>query len=402
MIMECYTKIDKDFYYIGYSDRRINLFENVYPVPEGVSYNSYLLLDNKTVLFDTVDHSVSSVYMDNLSALLGERPLDYVVVNHVEPDHSATLGLVLEKYKTAKVVCTKQASILLGQFFDTDFSERIVDIETLGELETGKHKFIFVKAPMIHWPEVMVTFDTATGTLFSADAFGSFGAVAGSIYADAVPFDEKTKEMYRRYYTNIVGKYGNFVQNALKTLGSLEIKRICPLHGRIWRKNISQLIEIYDKWSKFESEEQGVVIAYASVYGGTELACNLLANKLGSLGVEKIEMFDVSVTDASYILSSIMKYSHVVFASTTYNMGIFVKMEDLLNDFVAHMFKNKKIAVVENGSWSPVAKSLILKKLEGLKGNTIFESSLTVKSKIKKSQMAEIETLAEEIAKSFD
>jgi flavorubredoxin len=371
-------------------------------VPEGVSYNSYLLLDNKTVLFDTVDHSVSSVYMDNLSALLGERPLDYVVVNHVEPDHSATLGLVLEKYKTAKVVCTKQASILLGQFFDTDFSERIVDIETLGELETGKHKFIFVKAPMIHWPEVMVTFDTATGTLFSADAFGSFGAVAGSIYADAVPFDEKTKEMYRRYYTNIVGKYGNFVQNALKTLGSLEIKRICPLHGRIWRKNISQLIEIYDKWSKFESEEQGVVIAYASVYGGTELACNLLANKLGSLGVEKIEMFDVSVTDASYILSSIMKYSHVVFASTTYNMGIFVKMEDLLNDFVAHMFKNKKIAVVENGSWSPVAKSLILKKLEGLKGNTIFESSLTVKSKIKKSQMAEIETLAEEIAKSFD
>ncbi len=400
--MECYTKIDDDLFYVGYSDRRINLFENVYPVPEGVSYNSYLLLDEKTVLFDTVDHSVSSVFFANLKAILKDRQLDFVVVNHVEPDHTSSLQMVLECYPNAKVVCTKQASVMLGQFMAIDLSERVLDIETLQTLNSGKHEFVFVKMPMIHWPEVMATLDKTTGTLFSADAFGSFGAISGSIFADSVEFDEKVKETYRRYYTNIVGKYGMFVQNTLKQLGSVNLKRICPLHGRIWRKDLEKLISLYDKWSKFESEQRGVVIVYASVYGGTELACNLLANKLCELGTLNISMFDVSVTDNSYLLSEFMKNSHIVFASTTYNMGIFVKMEELVSDFVSHDFKNKTIAIIENGSWAPTAKNLILKRLESLKNITILDNSVTLKSTVKSETKTQLDLLAQTIANSMN
>ena len=399
--MHCYTKIDDDLFYIGFSDRRINLFENVYPVPEGISYNSYLLLDDKTVLFDTVDHSVSSVFIDNLNYLLGERGLDYVVVNHIEPDHSATLKYVIEKYNEAKIVCTKQAQTMMGQFFNIKSDDRFILIENTPELIVGKHTLSFTNMPMVHWPEVMVTFDKFTGTLFSADAFGAFGAIAGNIFADSVVFDEIQKEMYRRYYTGIVGKYGMFVQNALNSLSSLPIKRICPLHGRIWRKNLNKILELYDKWSKFENEQKGVTIAYASVYGGTELASNILANALAERGITNIDMFDVSVTDKSYLLSSIMKNSHLVLASTTYNMGLFVKMEELIDDLIAHNFQNKVVGIIENGSWAPTAKSLIIKKLETLKNMNILKTSITIKSKPKQSQLIEIIALADEIVKTM-
>lgn len=399
--MECYTKLDNELYYIGYSDRRIDLFENVYPVPEGVSYNSYLLLGEKNVLFDTVDKSVYDVFFDNLRFLLAGKTLDYVIVNHVEPDHSATLRTVLELYKEARVICTSAAKTMIENFFSINLSSRADVIENVPELVVGDHKLKFVKTPMVHWPEVMVTYDEKTGTLFSADAFGSFGAVAGSVYADSVNFDEKEIETYRRYYTNIVGKYGTQVQSAINNLSGLKLNRICPLHGKIWRKDIDKLLYLYTKWANFTPEEQGVVILYASVYGGTERVCNLLANEICSQTEKPIEMYDVSKTHASYLLSRVMKYSHVVLASTTYNMGIFVNMENFVNDLVAHNFQNRTVAVIENGSWAPTASGLILKKLEGLKNIKLLSSRITIKSAIKPEQFSEVQTMAKEIVESL-
>ena len=399
--MECFTKIDEDLFYVGYSDRRIDLFENVYPVPEGVSYNSYLLMDEKNVLFDTVDKSIYDVFFDNLKFLLAGKKLDYVIVNHVEPDHSATLKTVLEMFPDARVICTSSAKQMIENFFTISLDGRVDVIENVPELSTGKHKLKFVKAPMVHWPEVMVTYDETTGTLFSADAFGSFGAVVGSIYADSVTLDEKELEYYRRYYTNIVGKYGAQVQNALKALSTLKINRICPLHGKIWRKDIDKLLSLYSKWSNFEPEQIGVVILYASIYGGTERACNLLANEIAGLTDKPVEMYDVSKTDGSYLLSHIMKYSHVVFASSTYNTGIFIKMEDLLSDVVAHNFQNRVVAFIENGSWAPAATNLMKKKLEPLKNMKYINAELTIKSTVKPEQLEQIKTLAKEISESL-
>lgn len=394
--MVSYKQIDEDLFYVGFSDRRIELFENLYPVPEGISYNSYLLLDKKTALFDTVDHSVSEVFLDSVKALLGKRKLDYLIVNHVEPDHSATINEILSVYPNAKVVCTKQAKILIEQFFDTSISERYVDIDESPELVLGNHALSFVKAPMVHWPEVMVTFDKTTGTLFSADAFGSFGAISGNIYADNVEFDAEQKEMYRRYYANIVGKFGMFVQNALSALTKLGIKRICPLHGRIWRVNLGELISLYDKWSRYEAEEEGVVIVYGSIYGHTEFACTILANELASRGV-KVQMIDVSKTDSSYILSAIMKYSHIVLASVTHNLNIFPKMESLVSEVVQHNIQNKTVAIIENGSWAATAGGQIKNKLENLKNINFINTSLTIKSAIKPEQFETIKKMADEL-----
>ncbi len=396
--MESYRKLDEDLFYVGFSDRRIELFENLYPVPEGVSYNSYLLLDKKTALFDTVDHSVSEKFILSVKELLGKRKLDYLIVNHVEPDHSATIKEILMAYPNAKVVCTKQAKILIEQFFDLNLTEKHFDIDANPELVLGSHTLTFAKTPMVHWPEVMVTFDKLTGTLFSADAFGSFGALSGDIYADDIVFDAEIKEMYRRYYANIVGKFGNFVQNALSSLAKLGIKRIFPLHGRIWRKNLGELISLYDKWSKYEAEEQGVVIAYASIYGNTEFACNVLANELACHGV-KVKMFDVSKTDSSYILSTIMKYDRIVFASATHNLNIFPKMEDLLNEVVQHNIQNKTFAIIENGSWAPTAGGQMKNKLLALKNNNFIETSLTIKFALKNEQLEVIKKISDELAR---
>lgn len=396
--MHCYTKIDEDLFYVGYSSRRINLFENVYPVPEGISYNSYLLTDEKTALFDTVDSSVVGVFMENLKAVLSGRKLDYLVVNHVEPDHSWAIKAVLSEYGDVKIICSALAKKMIEQFFGSDVASRVSVIETMTELDLGKHKISFIKAPMVHWPEVIFSYDKTNKTLFSADAFGSFGAIVGSLFADDFDFDEKTIEMYRRYYINIVGKYGMPVQNVLKAASGIDIERICPLHGRIWRKDLKKIIDLYDKWSSFEPERQGVLIAYASVYGGTELVANKLANCLARVGVSDTSMFDVSVTHPSYLLSELAKYSHLVLASTTYNMGIFVNMENLVNDIVSHAFENRKVVVIENGSWAPSAKNLIVEKLKPLKNFEIIDSTLTVKSTLGGEQESDIEKIAQTIA----
>ena len=397
-----YRKITNDLYYIGASDRRLNLFENVYPLSNGVSYNSYLLIDEKTVLFDTVDKSVSSVFMENISHILGDRSLDIIIVNHMEPDHSATLATLAHSYPTAKIVTTAMAKTMISQFFDCDFADRITVVKEGDTLNTGSHNLQFVSAPMVHWPEVMVTYDSTDKILFSADAFGTFGALSGNIFDDELDFNSDCEMEARRYYTNIVGKYGAQVQALLKKAKTLDIQMVCALHGPIIRKNIGWFVEKYDKWSSYTPEEDGVVIAYASIYGNTENVANVFATKLAENGIRNIKMYDVSVTHPSYVIAEIFKYSHLVLLSSTYNAGIFVNMENLLHDLLAHNFQNRKVCIVENGSWAITSGALMKKMLENCKNVEIIGETLTVKSALKSEQLEEIDLFVNKIIGSMN
>ena len=342
-------QINDDVTYVGASDRKLALFEAVYPLVNGVSYNSYLVNDEKTVLLDTVDRSVSGVFFENIAHVLDGRKLDYVIVNHMEPDHAATLGELVLRYPEVKIVSNAKVVAMIKQFFDFDVDARVQVVAEGDTFSTGKHTFTFAMAPMVHWPEVMVTFDTTDGILYSADAFGTFGALAGNVFADEVDFENKWLDEARRYYTNIVGKYGPQVQMALKKALALDIKMICPLHGPIWRENIAWFVDKYNKWSTYTPEDNTVLIAYASIYGGTENAANILASELAKKGIKNIAMTDVSVTHPSYIISEAFRCSHIVFAAPTYNAGIFTPMETLLLDLAAHNLQNRTVAFIENG-----------------------------------------------------
>ncbi len=398
--MHCTKKITDDLVYIGGNDRKLSLFEAVYPVPKGVSYNSYLLRDEKTVLFDTVDSSVSGIFFENLAYELDGRPLDYVVVHHMEPDHSATLWQLLTAHPETKVVTSAKAATLIAQFFDTLPAERLVTIKEGDTLETGKHTFSFIAAPMVHWPEVMMSYDTTDKILFSADAFGTFGAPEGAIFADEVDFMGEYLSEARRYYTNIVGKYGAQVQAVLKKAAGIDIKMICPLHGFVWRREIDTFIQKYDLWSKYEPEEKGVLIAYTSVYGGTAAAAELAAEKLRQKGIKTV-MYDASMTHTSYIVSESFRFSHMIIATTTYNNGIFIKMEELLHDLVAHNFCSKTVGIIENGSWSPVAGKLIRAMLEPCKDVKILDEQVTIKSAMKSENEATLDSMINKIAEDF-
>lgn len=394
--------ITKDLFWVGANDRRPSVFEGVYPVPRGISYNSYILLDDKTVLLDTVDKSVNHNFFENIEFVLKGRTLDYIVINHMEPDHCAEIENLVKKYPEIKIVCNSKIKTMIGQFFDFNLPEEQWNIVKEGDtLETGHHKLTFIFAPMVHWPEVMVTYDTVDKILFSADAFGSFGAVDGSIFADEVDFEHRYMDEARRYYTNIVGKYGPQVQSLLKKASSIDIKMICPLHGYVWRKDLGIFIEKYSKWSSYEPEIQSVMIAYASVYGATKNAVEILAGKLADRGVKNIEIFDVSITHPSYILSEAFKYSHLVFASTTYNMGIFVNMENLLRDISAHNLQNRKVAIIENGSWAPNSGKLMTEIISGWKNTQIIGNKVQIKSSVKTNTIEELEILAQEISKTI-
>ena len=326
--MESIRKITEDLYFVGANDRRIALFENIYPVENGVSYNSYLLMDEKTVLLDTVDKNASSEFLTNVKAVLKERNLDYIVVNHMEPDHCAMIEEIVDRYPDVKVVANQKTVNMIKQFFNFDIDSRVVLVKENDTLNTGKHTLAFVMAPMVHWPEVMVTYDTEDKILFSADAFGTFGAIDGNLYTDEVNYERDWLDENRRYFTNIVGKYGPQVQAVLKKASALDIEMICPLHGHIWRdkKDIAFILDKYNLWSTYTPEEKSVVIAYASIYGHTETAANILANTLADKGAKHIRVYDVSKTDPSYIISDAFKYSTLVFASITYNNEIFPKM----------------------------------------------------------------------------
>lgn len=394
-------QINDDVTYVGASDRKLALFEAVYPLVNGVSYNSYLVNDEKTVLLDTVDRSVSGVFFENIAHVLDGRKLDYVIVNHMEPDHAATLGELVLRYPEVKIVSNAKVVAMIKQFFDFDVDARAQVVAEGDTFSTGKHTFTFAMAPMVHWPEVMVTFDTTDGILYSADAFGTFGALAGNVFADEVDFENKWLDETRRYYTNIVGKYGPQVQMALKKALALDIKMICPLHGPIWRENIAWFVDKYNKWSTYTPEDNTVLIAYASIYGGTENAANILASELAKKGIKNITMIDVSVTHPSYIISEAFRCSHIVFAAPTYNAGIFTPMETLLLDLAAHNLQNRTVAFIENGSWAPISAKLMGDIVAKMKNMTVLASKATLKSTVKDAQREELKTLASEIAETL-
>lgn len=399
--MHCVKKVTDDLYWIGGSDRRLALFENVYPIPRGVSYNSYVLLDEKTVLLDTVDASISGLFFENLEYVLNGRTLDYLIVNHMEPDHCAVIGDVVRRYPDVKLVCNAKTVPMLKQFFNFPVEDRIVIVKEMDTLCTGKHTFAFVMAPMVHWPEAMVSYDTVDKILFSADGFGTFGAINGNLFADEVNFERDWLDDARRYFINIVGKYGVQVQNLLKKAATLEIKMICPLHGPVWRENLGWFIEKYDTWSSYKPEDQAVMIAYASIYGNTENAAEILASKLADKGVKNIAMYDVSVTDPSVIVSESFRCSHLVFAAPSYNGGIFTKMETVLSELKAHSLQNRTVAIMENGTWAPVAGRQMREIFAGMKNIELLEEGVTIRSAVKEAQEASLEALAEKIASSL-
>ena len=399
--MYCVKSIKDDLFWVGGSDRRLALFENDYPIPRGVSYNSYILLDEKTVLFDTIDRALTEQFFENMEHVLDGRALDYVVVNHMEPDHCSTLGEIVRRYPDVKVVCNAKTVPIIKQFYNFDIDSRVEIVKEKDTFNTGKHTFTFVMAPMVHWPEVMVTYDMTDKILYSADAFGTFGAMNGNLFADEVNFEREWLDDARRYYTNIVGKYGPSVQTLLKKAADLDIQMICPLHGPVWREKIGWYIETYQTWSSYAPEEKAVMIAYGSIYGNTENAAEILACKLADLGVKNIQMYDVSVTHPSVIISEAFRCSNLVFASSTYNGGIFNNMEHLLMDLKAHNLQNRTVAIIENGSWGVMSGKLMAEIIGGMKNMNILEQKVTLKSSLKENQMAELEQLAEAIVASM-
>ncbi|MCB6694586.1 FprA family A-type flavoprotein [Agathobaculum butyriciproducens] len=400
--MHSTRKVKDDLIYVGGSDRRLSRFENLFPIPKGVSYNSYVLLDEKTVLFDTADESISRQYIENVIHALNGRPLDYMVVQHMEPDHCAMIDDMLRRYPEAKMVCSAKAVGMFAQFYGTDVAARALVVKEGDKLSTGEHTLHFVMAPMVHWPEVMVTYDEKDKILFSADAFGTFGALAGNIFNDEITFDTVWMNDARRYYTNIVGKYGVQVQALLKKAASLDIEMICPLHGPIWRKDLGLLLEKYQKWSTYEPEDKTVMIAYATMYGNTENAANVLAGMLADKGVKNIAMYDVSETDVSELVAESFRCSHLVLAAPTYNSRIQPKMEAYLSDIKALNLQNRTVAVIDNGTWAATAGKQMIGTLEGMKNMTILENTISIKSALAENQLGALEALADELAKQVN
>ena len=397
--MRCVRKVTEDLYWVGANDKRLALFENIHPIPRGTSYNAYVLLDEKTVLFDTADWSVCRQFLENVEYVLDGRSLDYVVTNHMEPDHMASLEEVLLRYPGAQVICTERATMMMSQF-GFDIEQQIV----VGEgdsMSFGKHNVVFAMAPMVHWPEAMVTFDTTNGVLFSADAFGSFGSLDGKLFADEVNFERDWLDDARRYYTNIVGKYGPQVQNLLKKAAGLDIKIICPLHGPVWRENLDWFIDKYDKWSRYEPEEKGVMIAYASMYGNTESAAYILAGMLCERGVTNVTLHDVSVSHVSYLIADAFKYSHMALLSATYNLKVFPLMQAFIDDMKALNLQKRFAGVVGSGSWAPQAGPSMVEQLDAMKEFTVLNEQPTVLSSLNKSSYEQLEDLADSIVETL-
>lgn len=399
--MYCVRQITEDCWWLGASDRRLALFENVYPIPQGISYNSYLVLDEKTVLLDTADAAVGKQFFENLEHLLAGRKLDYVIVNHMEPDHAATLDELLRRFPEVQIVGNAKTLTMIGQFFDGDVSGQFVSVKEGETLTTGRHTFTFVMAPMVHWPETMVTYDAQEKILFSADAFGTFGALNGNIFADEVNFERDWLDDARRYYANIVGKYGVQVQNLLKKAAGLDIQYLCPLHGPIWQENIGWFVEKYQRWGSWMPEEQAVVIVYGSIYGHTQNAAEILAAQLAEKGVRNITMYDASKTDPSYLVSEAFRCSHLVVASATYNAGIYTPIETFLLELKAHALQNRTVALIENGTWAPQSGRLMGEIFASMKNVTVLEDTVSLKSSVKEPQRRSLLALADTLAQTL-
>ena len=395
-----YRKVTDDLYWVGGDDHRLSLFENIHPIPRGVSYNSYLLLDEKTVLFDTVDWSIGRQFLENVQAVLNGRNLDYLVINHMEPDHGASIEEIILRYPDVKIISTEKSFMLMRQFgFNID--GRIEEVSEGDTKSFGKHEVTFIAAPMVHWPEAMVTFDNTNGVLFSADAFGSFGALDGKLFNDEVDFERDWIDDARRYYTNIVGKYGPHVQSLLKKASGIDIKMICPLHGPVWRTNLGYFLDKYDKWSKYEPEEKGVMIVYASMYGNTESAVESLATKFVEKGIKNVVMYDVSSTHVSNLISETFRVSHVVLASVTYNLGIYPPMHNYLMDMKALNLQNRTFAIIENGSWACMSGNLMREFLEGMRDMTVLDDKVTLVSSMKEDNITDMDILVDSVMESM-
>ena len=393
--MHSVRKVTDDLYWVGANDHRLTLFENIHPIPQGVSYNAYLLKDEQTVLFDTVDWSACRQLLENLDYLLGDRQLDVLLINHMEPDHGASIEEILLRYPKCKVISTEKAFMFMRQFgFDIDEHE-LIEVSEGDTYCFGAHTVTFVSAPMVHWPEAMVTLDVTNGVLFSADAFGSFIALDGKLFNDEVNFDRDWLDEARRYYTNIVGKYGPQVQLLLGKAAAVldKIKIICPLHGPVWHTELGYIIDKYQHWSTYTPEDSdGVMVVYASMYGNTESAAQALAAKLVERGVNNVRVYDVSNTHVSYLISETFRCSHIVLASVTYNLGIYPVIKNYLEDMKALNLQNRTFAIVENGSWACKSGDLMQKFLdEEMKNMTVLNERVSLSSALSSEKEAELD-----------
>lgn len=382
--------VTNDIKYIGVNDHEIDLFEGQYIVPNGMAYNSYVIMDEKIAVMDTVDQNFTDEWFAKLETELAGRTPDYIVVQHMEPDHSANLANFMEKYPTATVVATAAAFNMMKNFFGKDYADRRMMVKEGDTLSLGKHELTFVMAPMVHWPEVMVTYDSTDKVLFAADGFGKFGALDRE-----EPWDDEA----RRYFIGIVGKYGLQVQKLLKVAGTLDIRKICSLHGPVLTENLGHYIEKYDIWSSYRPEEEGVVVAYTSVYGNTKKAAELLADKLKEKGCPKVVVYDLARDDMSAAVADAFRYSKLVLATLTYNAGIYPFMQDFINRLTERSFQNRTIGLIENGSWAPTAAKVMKGMFEKSKNITWTENNVKVMSAVKEENVKEIEALAEELCK---
>lgn len=397
-------QIAEDTFYVGVTDNKTSLFENIHPLPEGVSYNSYVILDEKTALMDTVDWNFAQNFFENVDHVLDGRDLDYIVINHFEPDHASSLGEMMLRYPNATLVMSTKGENFARNFgFDIDSHECIFAKEG-DTLELGKHTLTFVNAPMVHWPEVMVTLDLHTGVLYTADAFGTFGKLDGRLFDDEVDFEGEFLDHARRYFCNIVGKYGKPTMALLNKATPLmdKIKMFAPLHGPIWRSNLQYYIDKHVKWATYEPEEEGVLIVYGSMYGNTENVAEIMASELVKRGITKIKMYDASKTHHSYIIADAFKYSHILVASVTYNLTLYPPVKTLLEDMIMLNLQNRKVALVENGSWSPQSGRIMTEMFGQMKNMEILNGEFThFTSSLREDKYEEIMNLVDVIAKSL-
>ena len=383
-------KITNDIRYVGVNDHQVDLFEGQYVVPNGMSYNSYVILDEKIAVMDTVDAHFTHEWLDNITSVLGDRHPDYLIIQHMEPDHAANIANFMDVYRDTTIVSSKKAFAMMAQFFGTDYPDRQIIVKEGDSLTLGKHTLAFVEAPMVHWPEVIVTYDTCDKVLFSADGFGKFGALDVE-----EPWDDES----RRYFIGIVGKYGKQVQNLLKKAATLDIQTICPLHGPILTENLGHYLEKYDIWSSYKVESEGVMIAYTSVYGNTKKAAELLAQKLEEKGCPKVVVCDLAREDMAEAVEDAFRYGKLVLASITYNGEAFPFMRTFIENLTERNYQNRTIGLIENGSWAPTAAKVMKGMFEKSKNITWLENNVKIMSSLSDENVAEIDAMAEELCK---
>lgn len=386
------VKITNDIKYVGVNDHQVDLFEGQYVVENGMAYNSYVILDEKVAIMDTVDAHFTHEWLDNIENVLGDRQPDYLIIQHMEPDHSANIANFMQAYKNTTIVSSSKAFVMMKQFFGTDFEDRRIVVKEGDTLSLGKHTLAFVEAPMVHWPEVIVTYDTYDKVLFSADGFGKFGAL---------DVEEDWACEARRYFIGIVGKYGAQVQRLLKKAAGLDIQIICPLHGPILTENLGYYIRLYDTWSSYSVESEGVVIAYTSVYGNTKKAVDMLAEKLRTKGCPKVVIHDLARTDMAEAVEDAFRYGKLVLATTTYNAGVFPFMHTFIDHLTERNYQNRMIGLMENGSWAPLAAKVMKKMFEGSKKITFTDTTVTIKSALSDESKEQLEAMANELCQDY-